>query len=246
LQYNPTVTQPEARAHIKNVYKKLFGKMTAHDLLNKLLEYNVYFDKPEMLDTIPAKTRLEQINCLLNAFELTKAQANLDPERNKGRLVNITKDEYIAKRKERLDRLSDLKYVVSGEFLNDRPKSMYADIMEDAIKEVKHILPEEDNAFYERRFQPLTLFWELYSFRQKIFVVCDRSSMLLDGFSTDSSYAQKIKSGIWDAIEEKIIPIDSVLAKLLDPLSRQVNKVAIGYSDYDIEKIDQEWETDNF
>lgn len=220
--------------------------MTAHDLLNKLLEYNVYFDKPEMLDTIPAKTRLEQINCLLNAFELTKAQANLDPERNKGRIVNITKDDYIAKRKERLQWLSDLQYVVSGEYLNDRPKSMYADIMEDAIKEVKHIFPDENHAFYERRFQPLTLFWEMYSFRQKIFVVCDRSSWLFDGFSTDSSYAQKLKSGIWDAMEEKITPIDNLLAKLLDPLSRQVNKEAIGYPDYDIGKIDKEWETENF
>lgn len=216
--------------------------MTSRDILYKILDYKVNWDKPEFVDSPPARARLEQINCLLDVFGLTIEKAVIDPDRNLRKLVKPTREEYIAKRKDRLARLSDLNYVVSGEFLNDRPKSMYQELMEESIDKVKHIYPKEGRAFYEQRFILWPMFIDLYSFRLKVFKVCNRTSGILEGFMTSLAYGEALKADMIDVLENSIAPVDRVLCMLLDPIGMDLDKEAIGYPDYDLAKIDREWD----
>jgi hypothetical protein len=220
--------------------------MTSRDLLYLILDYKANWDLPDFVNSPPAKARLEQINCLLDAFGLTKAKANLDPERNIGKGIIKTNEAYYAQRVERLAKLSDLEYVFSGQFLNDRPKSMYQELMDESIVKVKHIYPEEGRAFYELRFSLWPMFKELYSFRLKVFKACDRTSGVLEGFMTGVAYAEALRSDVIDVLEESIGPVDRVLCMILDPEGMDLDKEAIGFPDYDLGEIDDAWMVDRY
>src|SRR5690606_38746523 len=102
-------------------------------LLYKILDYNNLWSSPERKNSEPAKIRLSQIEILLKAFGLTKKYANP--------IVQITYSLMGSKEKlnrtEKLKTLTNLEYVLSGEFLHDRKKDANKELSDKVLLKIK-------------------------------------------------------------------------------------------------------------
>lgn len=88
--------------------------MNAKDLLNKYLDYNHLWASPERINTKPANIRRLQIEALQKAFKLTKD--NVNP------LIQTVDsfEKHRLNRTQYLSQLTNLQYLLQGEFLRDR------------------------------------------------------------------------------------------------------------------------------
>ena len=93
--------------------------MTAQDLLHKLLEYNRHWTRKHLVKEKPSVVRRQQIESLLDAFGLSKQY--VDPS---VQIKYSRQGEYsVISRAEKLSKLTNIEYVMHGEFLKD---SQYA------------------------------------------------------------------------------------------------------------------------
>ncbi len=92
--------------------------MTAKDLLCKILDYNNSWSSPDRIDSKPAKIRIAQIEILLEAFGLTKKYVNPIVQGTYSIMGNKEK----LNRSQKLNKLTNLEYVLSGSFFTIKKK----------------------------------------------------------------------------------------------------------------------------
>jgi hypothetical protein len=220
--------------------------MTAKDLLHKLLEYRTDWTARDRIQSKPATIRLAQLEALQEAFGLTKHHVNL--------LVRV-KYKLAGKRSE-LDRaqylngLTNLDYVVQGEFLRDRPAECYRELAELAKARVHELY---QSAPADRMARPVEISWlynYLLRYRQDLYAVTQIESGMLEGFAVGLLYGQDLVNTVKRTIQQSTTEIDEVLWAILDPSKRVVAMDQLvrtyHYPDVDLDGIDLEWRMENY
>ncbi len=216
--------------------------MTAKDLLNKVLDYNYLWSSTDRKNSKPAKIRFSQIEALQEAFGLTKKYVNP--------LVQIKYS--FAGEKEKLDRsrqlnkLTNLEYLLQGEFLYDREKDTNAELNAKIISTVTSLFPDLTEFINQRPVDIGWLFNDLINFRQEIHKLTYPSGGMLEGFSTGLHYSFYLQEKLKKTIKNNLSEIDETLCLILDPTKKTVDKDEINYPEADLEDIDLEWRMENY
>lgn len=218
--------------------------MSAKDLLIKLLEYNFLWKSHEQ--SKPSMLRREQIECLLEAFELTKNHVNPSVKSTysfSGIKGKISRKIYLSK-------LSNIEYLEKGEFIKDIPYEEYQELSLKAINKIDEVcehIPES------RMNKPVDIGWmfsSLYNFRQKIYNLTYPNGGMLEGFSVGLIYSKYLQSELKKVVNNNLEDIDIALWSILDPQKREIDidilKNKYNYEDVDFTKIDLEWRMDNY
>lgn len=220
--------------------------MTAKDLLHKLLDYNYLWTRKDLLNDKPSVIRRQQIESLLEAFGLSKKYVNP--------LVQI-KYSIVGKKGElsrikQLNKLTNIQYLMHGEFLHDRPyeeNQELADIAINKIKELYKHTPED------RMNRPVDIGWmfnSLLNFRQEIYKVAYPNGGMLEGFSVGLVYSQYLQLELKNLIQDNLDDIDNTIWLILDPQKREIDievlKSKFNYPDIDLDKIDMDWRVENY
>lgn len=220
--------------------------MTAKDLLHKLLDYNYLWTRADFLNDKPSVIRRQQIESLLEAFELSKKYVNP--------LVQIKysivgKKEELSRSKQ-LNKLTNIQYLMQGEFLHDRPYEENKELTERAIKKIKELY---EHAPEDRMKRPVDLGWmfnSLLNFRQEIYKVAYPNGGMLEGFSVGLIYSQYLQAELKGLIKDNLENIDNTLWLILDPKKRDIDvkelKSKFNYPDVDLDKIDLDWRIENY
>ena len=220
--------------------------MTAKDLLHKILDYNYLWCRSDLLNDKPSVLRREQIESLQEAFGLTKKYVNP--------LVQI-KYSIVGKKGElsrakQLNKLTNMQYLMQGEFLRDRPYEENKELAERATNKIKELyehVPED------RMNRPVDIGWmfnNLWNFRQEIYKVAYPNEGMLEGFSVGLIYSKYLQSELKKLIKNNLDDIDDTLWLILDPQKREIDieelKSRFNYPDVDLDKIDLNWRIDNY
>ncbi len=214
--------------------------MTAKDLLHKILDYNYLWAFPDVKNDKPATTRLAQIEVLLDAFGLTKKYANPLIE------IKYQYDGLTFNRRQQLDRLTNLQYVLDGEFLRDREEGADKELSEKVLLKIEELYPGSKNNINNNLIHMKWLFGNLLSFRQNIHKIAFSKTGMSEGFSTGLYYSHYLQAQLKEIIKANLSEIDETLWEILDPLKRTVSKEEINYPDADLDKIDLEWRVENY
>ena len=213
--------------------------MTAKDLLDKILDYNLW-SSPDVKNDKPATTRLAQIEVLLDAFGLTRKYANPLIE------IKYQYDGLTFNRRQQLDRLTNLQYVLEGEFLRDREEGADKELSEKVLLKIEEIHPGSRNNINNSFIHMKWLFSDLLKFRQDIHKIAFSKTGMSEGFSTGLHYSHYLQAQLKEVIKANLSEIDETLWEILDPLKRTVSKEEINYPDADLDKIDLEWRAENY
>lgn len=216
--------------------------MTAKDLLHKILDYNHLWSSPERNNSKPAKTRLMQIELLLEAFGLTKKYVNP--------LVQI-KYAFTGKKEKwnralRLNGLTNLEYVLRGEFLRDREKEVNKELSDKVLLKIRDLYPDLTEYIKNKPFDIDWLYSDLLSFRQEVYNLTYPNGGMLEGFSVGLHYSFYLKAQLKEIVKSNLSEIDETLWQILDPLKRDISKDEISYPDVDLDNIDREWRMENY
>lgn len=216
--------------------------MTAKDLLEKILEYKYMWSSPDRTNSLPATTRMAQIDCLQKAFGLTKDRINP--------LIQIRYavlgQRQDLSRAQHLNKMSNLEYVLCGEFLQDREAKVNLEMNDTVLKQVISLYPEMEEYIRGKRIDLQWLFSNLINFRQEVYAVTYPTEGMLEGFSTGLHYSFYLQGKLKKAIKENLGEIDETLCLLLDPSSRTFDKNSINYPDADLDSIDLDWRIANY
>lgn len=220
--------------------------MTAKDLLYKILEYNCLWSDTDLAKDKPSVIRKQQIESLLDAFGLSKKYVNP--------LIQIKY--YIGRKKEEINRasqlnkLTDIEYLMRGEFLHDRPYEENHELSARAIKEIKKM---DNNIPEDRLNRPVDIGWmfnSLLNFRVKAYELAYPDEGMLEGFSVGLMYSQHLQTILKKTILENLAEIDDTLWLILDPQRRDISIEELvsefNYPDVDLNKIDFEWRIENY
>jgi hypothetical protein len=220
--------------------------MTAKDLLYKVLDYQYLWILPHNQNSKPAKLRLEQIESLLDAFGLTKKQVNP--------LVQIKYliggDKQGMERSKYLNQLTNLQYLLHGEFLHDRENDANAEISEKIIETITSLYPYMAEEIHGKSLHIGWLFNNLMSFRQEVYKLTYPNGGMDEGFSAGLHYSFYLQSKLKKLISENLHEIDETLWLILDPTRREiemdilVNKYK--YINHDFKAIDLDWRMENY
>lgn len=97
-----------------------------------------------------------------------------------------------------------------------------------------------------KRFDVRWLFQNLFGYRQEIYNATFPVTGMLEGFSVALHYGWFLQHKLNSVIKENITEIDDTLCTILDPENRVFDKELIKYQDVDIDRIDREWEMENY
>ena len=220
--------------------------MTAKDLLHKLLDYNYLWTRKDFLNDKPSVIRREQIESLLEAFGLSKKYVNP--------LVQIKysivgKKEELSRAKQ-LNKLTNIQYLMQGEFLRDRPYEENQELTNRATNKIKELYK---HAPEDRMKRPVDIGWifnSLLNFRQEIYKVAYPNGGMLEGFSVGLIYSQYLQSELKNHIQDNLEDIDNTIWLILDPQKREIDievlKSKFNYPDVDLDKIDLDWRVENY
>jgi|GEM_PF-1318867 len=221
--------------------------MTAKDLLHKLLEYRNDWAARERVQSKPARIRLAQLEALQEAFGLTKQHVNMLVRVKyslEGRRTELDRAQY-------LNGLTNVDYLVQGEFLRDRPKECYNALAERARVRVQAVY--ENRASAEQMARPVNISWlynYLLHYRQDLYAVAQPEHGMLEGFSVGLLYGQELANTVKHTIQQSTVEIDEVLGLILDPSQRVVTMgqlvSAYRYPDVNLEDIDLTWRMNNY
>ncbi|WP_276501832.1 hypothetical protein [Terrimonas pollutisoli] len=216
--------------------------MTAKDLLNKILDYNYLWLSPNRKNSIPAKIRLSQIEALQEAFGLTKKYVNP--------LVQIkysfTGNKDKLDRAKHLNKLTNLEYLLNGEFLYDREKVANKELSEKIATRITSLYPDLTEYIHQKPVDIGWLFNDLLNFRQEIYKITYPNDGMLEGFSAGLHYSFYLQRQLKEIINNNLSEIDETLWLILDPTKRELSKKEINYPDADLENIDLEWRMANY
>lgn len=182
--------------------------MTAKDLLYQILDYDHTWSLPEYKDSVSVKVRLARIHALQAAFDISKK--NADPT------LNIFYNG--VDRVTYLKRISDLDYLLKGEFLHDRPLESNPLLLE----RLRAKLPEALKEFPLRDGDLYSLYLNLISYRKKVFAFTATASGHQEGFSPGMFYSNRLQGDLNNVIEANLHEIDQVLCLIFDPGQRDV------------------------
>ncbi|RPD50228.1 hypothetical protein DNI29_05375 [Hymenobacter sediminis] len=219
--------------------------MTAKDLLQKILDYRYLWASSYASDK-PATIRLAQINTLLEAFGLTKKHVN--PLMQVKYSILGKKQEL--ERSHYLNGLTNLEYVLKGEFLRDRPYEENQELITQALITMREIYPHVPE---EHMVRPVNIGWMynwLLNFRQQVYEVAYPNRGMDEGFSVGLLYGKELGNKLKDLIRDNTECIDNVLWLILDPLKRDIEIEKLiqqyGYQDVNLDSIDLEWRIENY
>lgn len=203
--------------------------MTAKDLLYQILDYDHAWSLPEYKNSVSVKLRLVRIHALQHAFGISKN--NADPTLNI--LYNgVDRATY-------LQGISDLDYLMKGEFLHDRPFASNQLLLE----RLRAKLPEALQEFPVRNRDLYSLYLNLISYRKRVFAFTAPASGHQEGFSPGMFYSKRLQGDLNDIIEANLQEIDQVLCLIFDPGQRDVPLQelisAFGYDDTNLYDHDQ-------
>lgn len=211
--------------------------MNAKDLLNKYLDYNHLWASPERIDTKPAIMRRLQIAALQKAFGLTKKNANP--------LLQITYS--FGGQKQRLDRtqylkeLTDLEYLLQGEFLHDRNEGANKELTDRITATMTSVYPGLTDNVLHKTGHIHWLFNNLLNFRIEVYKITYSESGMSEGFSSGLQYSRYLQAQLIESIKNNLSDIDDTLWLILDPARREFGVNEINYPDIDLKSIDHEW-----
>lgn len=216
--------------------------MTAKDLLNKVLEYNYLWSSPDRKSSKPATVRLSQIEALQEAFGLTKKYVNPFVQIK----YSFAGEKQKLDRAKQLNKLTNLEYLLQGEFLFDREKEANGELSKKIITTIDALYPDMREYINQRPVDIGWLFNDLLNFRQEIYKVTYPDEGMLEGFSAGLHYSLHLQGKIKEIIKNNLSEIDDTLWLILDPTKRMVNKGEINYPEADLETIDIEWRMANY
>ena len=181
--------------------------MTAKDLLYKILDYRSMWESSHTKNSRPVIVRLEQIEALQEAFGLTKKYVNP--------FVQIKYS--ISGNKEKLDRskqlnsLTNLQYLMHGEFIRDRQYELNQELTSKAFSTITSIYTDLPKAITERPIDISWMFNNLINFRQEVFKLAYPNSGMLEGFSIGVYYSFYLQENLKKLILENLNDIDDTL-----------------------------------
>ncbi|MCH2225056.1 MAG: hypothetical protein MK066_09835 [Crocinitomicaceae bacterium] len=220
--------------------------MTAKDLLHKILDYNYLWSRSDLLNDKPSVLRRQQIESLLDAFGLSKKHVNPLVQIK----YSIVGEKDKLSRAKQLNKLTNIQYLMQGEFLHDRPYEENMELAERAINKIKEMYK---HAPEDRMNRPVDIGWmfnNLFNFRQEIYKVASPNEGMLEGFSVGLIYSKYLQSELKKLITDNLDDIDDTLWLILDPKKREFDieelKSRFNYPDVDLDKIDLDWRIDNY
>ncbi|MBA3285569.1 MAG: hypothetical protein H0U27_10995 [Nitrosopumilus sp.] len=216
--------------------------MTAKDLLCKILDYNYLWSSPDRKNSKPAKIRLSQIEILLKAFGLTKKNVNPIVQVTYSIMGNKEK----LTRAQKLNTLTNLEYVLKGEFLHDRKKDANKELLDKVLVKITALYPEHLEDIKLKHYDMRLLFNDLLRYRQDIYKITNPVEGIVEGFSCGLHYSFYLQKQLNDIIITNVSEIDETLWQILDPLKKDISKEAINYPDPDLDEIDREWIMDYY
>lgn len=231
-------------ANNTNVVRKFYDHptMTAKDLLNKVLDYNYLWSSPDRKNSKPATVRLTQIEVLQEAFGLTKKYVNPFVKIK----YSIVGDTQSLDRAKHLNKLTNLEYLLRGEFLHDREKDANAELSKKIITKTTLLYPDMAEYINQRPVDIGWLFNDLLNFRQDVYKLTYPNGGMLEGFSAGLHYSFYLQGQLKEVVNSNLSDIDETLWLILDPTKRVLNKGEINYPDADLENIDLEWRMANY
>ncbi|NVK65032.1 MAG: hypothetical protein HWE22_10620 [Flavobacteriales bacterium] len=221
-------------------------KMTAKDLLYKVLDYNYLWNRDDLINDKPSVIRRQQIESLLEAFELSKKYINP--------LVQIKysisgKREELTRTKQ-LNKLTNLQYLMQGEFLYDREYTENQELTDRALKKIKELYKHLPEDRMKRQVDIGWMFNSLLIFRQDIYKTAYPNGGMVEGFSVGLIYSHYLQAKLKEVINDNLDDIDNTLSLILDPKQREFDvdelKSQYNYPDVDLDKIDLDWRVDNY
>lgn len=218
--------------------------ITAKDLLHKILDYNYLWSSPDRKNSKPAKIRLSQIELLLEAFELTKKYVNPLVQIKYSFTGNTEK----LSRSQHLNKLTNLEYVLTGEFLHDRESDANKELSDKVLKKISALYPNPDLLDHINN-RPVDIGWlfsDLMNFREQIYRITLPNGGMSEGFSSGLQYSFYLQRQLKDIIKTNLLEIDDTLWEILDPYKREVSKKEINYHEVDLESIDLDWRMENY
>jgi hypothetical protein len=216
--------------------------MTAKDLLHKLLDYGYLWSSPDRIYSLPATTRLAQIEALQEAFGLSKKYVN--PLKQVKYFFSGSKQGM--SRSIHLQGMSNLQYLLHGEFLNDREPEANSKLAGIALATIDMLVPDLPENIKER---PVDIGWmynNLLLFRKKVYEMTYPSSGMLEGFSVGLQYSHYLQAQLRQVIIDNLEAIDDTLWLILDPPQRDIDEKEFNYPHADLEAIDLEWRINSY
>lgn len=209
--------------------------MNAKDLLNKYLDYNHLWASPERINTKPANIRRLQIEALQKAFKLTKD--NVNP------LIQTvySSEKHRLNRTQYLSQLTNLQYLLQGEFLRDRNEEANKELLDRITSKISSLYPGVSDSILYKTGHIHWLFNNLLNFRKEVFKITSSGSGMSEGFSSGLQYSYYLQAKLKESISDNLTEIDDTLWLILDPARREVRIDEINYPDVDLASIDMEW-----
>jgi hypothetical protein len=213
--------------------------MTVKDLLHKLLDYRYIWVLPQHIRSKPAEIRREQIEALQEAFGLTKKNVNLSNQ------ITYSVNGETLERATHLKSVTNMQYLVRGEFLHDRPKEQNEELTQRVKTVICELYPHIPVEQMDRFMHIPWIFNNLFNFREEIYKVSFRDAGPVEGFSAGLSYSHHLKRKLKEVIKNNVEEIDETLCLILDPTKRTLEKRELveryNYPDVDLEMLDGEW-----
>lgn len=216
--------------------------MTAKDLLYKILDYNYLWSLPNRKNSKPATVRLSQIESLQDAFGLSKKYIN-----------PLTQLKYVVtgsgqklNRAQHLNKLTNLEYLLRGEFLHERQHDANKELSDIIRTTLISIHPGLRDHINEKPADIGWLFNNLLHFRQDVYKLTYPNEGMLEGYSNGLHYSFYLQHKLKKTIQDNLTEIDETLWLILDPEKREISIEEINYPSEDLDAIDLDWKISNY
>ncbi len=220
--------------------------MTTKDLLYKILDYLYLWSPPHIKNSRPAKLRLEQIELLLDAFELSKKYVNPLVQIK----YSISGDKQSLDRARHLNKLTSLEYLLNGEFLHDREKDANVELSKKIVETITSMYPAMTEKINRQPVDIGWLFNNLLNFRLEVYKLTYPNGGMLEGFSAGLHYSFYLQHKLNALITDNLNEIDETLWLILDPTKRDIEMETLvskfKYVDHDFKSIDLDWRIKNY
>lgn len=199
-------------------------RLTAHDLLIKLVDYMYLWSSKDRWHSLPSVTRRAQILSIQKALGLT--------DQTGGYAQNLS---------------DQTDYLVRGEFIRKRNAEANKEITDRVTTWLNATSPHLMDLIADgRRVDIQWLFNNLLHYRKDIYIITNSTSALDEGFSAGFSYSQYLQYNLNEIIKSNLSHIDETLCLILDPERRSFTKAEINYPDADLDSIDLYWRMENY
>ncbi len=225
--------------------------MNAIDLINKALDFVCFHEKDmcnwqleKVKDKPPSLLRLQQIEALLQAFQITNwfrlTSKRIINERGDYR-HNFDTGEHL---------MSNLEYFIAGNFIPEKESAHNPEL----VKVMKDLVLSRHSDLYKHGKKMYLIFssgfQDLFEYRRKIHCYTKITGWQLEGIDVVQYYLEKIQRQFMEQLKKDLRIIDNVLSLMIDPEQREFSiqqlKEKYDYPDVDLKEVDRNWFFDNF